>query len=91
MHSVQTNKGYHSHPTQSDPDSQTDPHQAHNTWRSCSAASFHGRNTGFAGERAGMRYLLAWFPLSDAPRRCIRLTTTGCRRKRIQFPLRGYL
>lgn len=26
-----------------------------------------------------MRYLLAWFPLSDASRRYIRRTTTGCR------------
>ena len=37
--------------TQSDPDSQTDPHQDHNSWRSCNAAQFHGRNTSFAGGR----------------------------------------
>ena len=37
------------------------------------------KSWGFADGRAGMRYLLPWFPLSDAPRRCIRRTTRGCR------------
>ena len=37
------------HPTtQSDPDSQTDPHQARNTSRSCNATLSHGRHIGFA-------------------------------------------
>ena len=36
------------------------------------------KSWGFADGRAGMRYLLPWFPLSDALRRCIRRTTTDC-------------
>ena len=54
------------HPsTQSDPDSQTDPHQARNTSSGCNAVPSHGRHTGFAGGKAGMRYPLPWLPLSD--------------------------
>jgi len=69
-HSSKTDKSL-SHPsTQSDPDSQTDLHQAHSTWRSCNAAQFQGRNTGFAGGRVGMRYPLPWFPLLDDPNQC---------------------
>ena len=36
------------------------------------------KSWGFADGRAGMRYLLPWFPRSDALRRCIRRTTTDC-------------
>ena len=36
------------------------------------------KSRGFADGRAGMRYLLPWFPLSDALRRYIRRTTTDC-------------
>ena len=36
------------------------------------------KSWGFADGRAGMRYLLPWFPLLDALRRCIRRTTTDC-------------
>ena len=47
------------HPTtQSDPDSQTAPHQARNTLRSCNAAPSHGRHTGSVGGRVDMRYPL---------------------------------
>ena len=56
---------------QSDPDSQTDPHQARNTSSGCNATPSHGRHTGFAGGRAGERYPLPWLPLLDAPRWCI--------------------
>lgn len=35
--------------TRLSPDSQTNPNQACNTWRSCNVALFHGRHTGFAG------------------------------------------
>ena len=77
--SAQIDKDY-SHPLiWSDPDSQTDPHQNRNTWRSCNAATSHGRHTGFASGRVGKHYPLPLFPLSDAPRRCIRRTTTDCR------------
>ena len=66
------------HPTtQSDPDSQTAPHQARNTLRSCSAAPFHGRHSGFACGRASMRYPLFEFLLSDDPSRCSCRTTAN--------------
>ena len=65
--------------TQSNPDSQTHPHQNHSTGRSCNAAQFHGRNTGFAGGRVGKRYPLPWFPLSDGPNRYSCQTKPGCR------------
>ena len=43
---TKTDKDYLHPATQSDPDSQTSPHQARNTWRSCNAAPSHGRHTG---------------------------------------------
>ena len=46
------------------------------------ATPSHGRHTGFVGGKAGMRYPLPWFLLSDDPRRCIRRTTGDYRRCR---------
>ena len=43
------------------------------------------KSWGFADGRAGMHYLLPWFHLSDALRRCIRRTTTDC------YPYRSFL
>ena len=77
--SAQIDKDYSYPLIWSDPDSQTDPHQDRNTWRSCNAAPSHGRHTGFASGRVGKHYPLPWFPPSDAPRRCIRRTITDCR------------
>ena len=51
--------------TQSGPDSQTVPPQARNSASGCNATPSHGRHTGFADGRAGMRYPLPWFHLSD--------------------------
>ena len=56
--------------TQSSPDLQTIRPQVRNTASGCNAAQPHGRNTGSAGGRVGIRYPLLWFPLSDAPMRC---------------------
>ena len=68
------------HPTtQSEPDLQTAPHQARNTWRSCNAARSLHRSTSFAGGRARICYPLLWFLLSDGPSRCSFRTTRGCR------------
>ena len=72
------NKNYLHQATQSDPDSQTNPHQAHNTWRRCHAAPSHGRHTGSAGGRVGKRYPLPWFPLPDDPSRNNPQTTRDC-------------
>lgn len=52
---------------QSSPDLQTVRPKVRNTASGCNAAQPHGRNTGSAGGRVGMRYPLLWFPLSDAP------------------------
>ena len=69
-HSSKTDKSL-SHPsTQSDPDSQTDPHQARNSASGCNATPSHGLHTGFATGRADMHYPLPWFPLLDDPSQC---------------------
>ena len=55
---------------QSDPDSQTNPHQARNSASGCNATPSHDRHTGFAVGRIGERYPLPWFPLLDDPSQC---------------------
>ena len=64
-HSAQTDTGYYHPTTQSGPDSQTARPQVRNSSSGCNAAPSRDRHTGFAGGRAGMRYPLPWFPLSD--------------------------
>ena len=59
------------HPTtQSDPDSQTARPQARNNASGCNAAPSHSWHTGFVGGKAGMRYPLPWFLLSDGLLKC---------------------
>ena len=53
-HKMQKSKDSLHPTTQSDPDSQTDPHQARNTWRSCNATLSHGRHIGFAVGRGDL-------------------------------------
>ena len=65
--------------TQSDPDSQTDPHQAHKAWRSCNAARTYGRHTGSVSGTASISYPLPWFPLSDGLNQCSCWIKPDCR------------
>lgn len=62
-------KNTHLQVTQSDPDSQTDPYQVHNTWIGCNSAPSRGRNTGFAIGRVGEHFRMCWFRSSVCPSR----------------------
>ena len=79
---LQTDKDSLHPATQSYPDSQTAPHQARNTWRSCNAARSLHHNTGFTVGRAGMRYPLPWFRFLVCPNRYNRRTKPVCLRYR---------
>ena len=72
-------KNTHLQVTQSDPDSQTDPYQVHNTWIGCNSAPSRGRNTGFAIRRVGEQFRMCWFRSSVCPSRNNRRTKPGCR------------
>ena len=82
-HLVQIDISYLHLSTQSDPDSQTDPHQVHNTWRSCNAVLPRGRHTGSVTGMAGKRYPLLWFRSLVCPNRNNPQTTINCRPYRL--------
>jgi len=69
-HSEQTDTDSLHLTTQSGPDSQTVRPLARNNASDCNAAPSHGRHTGFVGGKAGMRYPLPWFLLSDGLEIC---------------------